>query len=85
MNNNVVQVYEKEIQVSYLVNSFSMSVYITELDKNCCCCVTTYDKNDVKLYDTQIIIEGEEYYNWGNDDDYLKNLVSNKLNLVIKQ
>lgn len=43
---------------------------------------------DVEVFiplDTQIIIiEGDEYKRWGNDDSYIKNLVFSKLGITLK-
>ena len=43
---------------------------------------------DVEVFiplDTQlIIIEGDEYKAWGNDDSYIKNLVFRKLGITLK-
>lgn len=81
---NICQVEEKEILLPYIVSYFTMNVIILELNYKCCVVATTYDKNNNLLYEKQFVIEGEEYTNWGNDDDYLKNLISTKLDLIIK-
>lgn len=84
MSQNIVNVIEKEILKPYLVSYFTMNVIILELNKSCCVIATTYDKNNEKLYESQFIVDGEEYQNWGSNDDYLKQLIANKLNLVIQ-
>ena len=84
MSNNIVNVIEKEILLSYLVSYFTMNVIILELHKSCCVIATTYDQFNKKLYENQFIVDGEEYENWGSNDDYLKQLIANKLNLVIQ-
>jgi len=84
MNSNSVEVVEQEILLPYLVSSFDMNVIVVQLNVQATVIVNTFDSNRNKLYDKQIIIEGEDYTNWGNDDDYLKNLVASKLGLQIK-
>lgn len=84
MPHNIVNVVEKEILLPYLVSYFTMNVLILELNKSCCVIVATYDINNNKLYEKQYIIEDIEYQNWGSNDDYLKQLIANKLNLVIQ-
>lgn len=84
MPHNIVNVVEKEILLPYLVSYFTMNVLILELNKSCCVIATTYDINNNKLYEKQYIVEDIEYQNWGSNDDYLKQLIANKLNLVIQ-
>ena len=84
MSHNIVNVIEKEILFPYLVSYFTMNVIILELNKSCFVIAATYDINNNKLYENQYIVDGIEYQNWGNNDHYLKQLISNKLNLVIQ-
>jgi hypothetical protein len=37
----------------------------------------------IQLTDGSLTMEGEDYSNWGSDDNYVWDWVSNKLNLVI--
>jgi len=84
MNSNSVEVVEQEVLLPYLVSSFDMNVIVVQLNVQATVIVNTFDKDRNRLYEKQIIIEGEDYTNWGNDDDYLKNLVASKLGLQIK-
>jgi hypothetical protein len=81
---NSVEVVEKEVSLPYLVNSFDMNVIITALGASACVIVNTYDKKGVRLYEKQIVVEGDEYQAWGSDDNYLRLIVASKLGLVIK-
>jgi hypothetical protein len=81
---NVVEVVEKEVLLPYLVSSFDMNVYIITLGVSAVVMVNTYDKDGRQLYNKQIIIEGDEYQAWSNDDNYIRLLVASKLGLVIK-
>jgi hypothetical protein len=81
---NSVEVVEKEVSLPYLVSSFDMNVIITDLGARACVIVNTYDKKGVRLYEKQIVVEGDEYQAWGNDDNYLRLIVASKLGLVIK-
>lgn len=83
-NSNLVEVVEKEVMLPYLVSSFDMNVIITQLNVSCCVIANTYDSEMKRLYEKQFLIQGEEYFNWGNDDNYLKSLIANKLGLVVK-
>jgi len=44
-----------------------------------------YLMNNNNPVDTaDILIEGDDYANWGNDDDYITNYVANKLGFTIQ-
>lgn len=84
MSNNI-KVVEKTVNIPYIVDSFEILINGLGLNKFVCCLVNTYDKDHNFLYSKQIMVEGVEYENWGNNDDYLKQLIANKLDLVIQQ
>lgn len=44
--------------------------------------VAYYNSNDNLIHNEYVKIEGEEYNNWGLDDQYLVNLVLTKLGLT---
>ena len=81
---NFIEVVEKEVALPYLVDSFSMVVYINQLGVSAVVIAITYDKDKRRLYEKQFIIEGAEYDAWGTDDNYIKDLVASKLDLEIK-
>lgn len=83
MNNNIIPVEPKIINntiVGMQINFLSLI-----LDVNVSVNVLLYNSDNVVIQNQVITIEGDEYENWGNDDDYLINLIANKLNLVIIQ
>ena len=41
--------------------------------------VYLYNENDVLIESRQFLIEGEEYNNWSNDDQYIIKLLKEKL------
>lgn len=81
---NFIEVVEKEVSLPYLVDSFSMIVYINELGVSAVVIAITYDKDKRRLYEKQFVIEGAEYDAWGTDDNYIKELIASKLGLEIK-
>lgn len=81
---NIVEVVEQEKLLPYLVSSFDMNIIITKLNCSAVVISNTYDIDGRKLYEKQFVIEGEEYSHWGNDDNYLKQLIATKLGLTIK-
>lgn len=46
--------------------------------------VSLYDENSFIIDNKVVNVEGQEYANWANDDQYLLNLVLQKLNLTKK-
>jgi hypothetical protein len=79
-----IQVEEKEIPFYYLVKSFDIIIIGLELNKYVNVLAKYYDINDVYLFEKIYFIEGQEYLDWGSDDEYLINLVASKFGLVIQ-
>lgn len=82
--NNIVNVFEKDISRSYQVVSFSINVVSIELNVSVSVSVSCYDANNCLSLTDFFVISGDEYNAWGNDDEYLKQLIASKLGLVIK-
>lgn len=85
MNNNVVNVVEKDyLKVYPNVKYFTINIVSLELNVSVGLSVNLYNSDNVLLLTENMLITGDEYTNWGNSDDYLTNLVANKLNLKIE-
>jgi hypothetical protein len=76
-----VLVVEKSLDVPYLVDSFVIILGDLRLNESVSVGAQLYYKEE-RVYFTSFVIEGEEYTAWGNDDNYLKNLVASKLGLT---
>lgn len=46
--------------------------------------VSQYCVNDKLIDATNVTIEGEEYTNWGGDDNYIINLIAQKLGFTLE-
>lgn len=46
--------------------------------------VSQYDVNDNLIDAINVTIEGEEYTNWRNDDNYIINLIAQKMGFIIQ-
>jgi hypothetical protein len=46
--------------------------------------VNLMDQNNNRIDCTFVTLEGEDYTNWGNSDDYIINYVANKLGFTIQ-
>jgi hypothetical protein len=79
-----IQVEEKQIPFYYLVKSFDITIVGLELNKYVNVLAKYYDVNDVYLFEKIYFIEGQEYLDWGSNDEYLINLVALKLGLVVE-
>ena len=76
-----VLVVEQTMNVPYLVDSFVIILGDLRLNESVSVAVQLY-YGQRQVYYTSFMIEGEEYSAWGNDDNYLKNLVASKLGLT---
>jgi hypothetical protein len=76
-----VLVVEQSVNVPYLVDSFVIILGDLRLNESVAVGVQLYYKEE-RVYFTSFMIAGEEYAAWGNDDNYLKNLVATKLGLT---
>ena len=79
-----IQVEEKEIPFYYLVKSFDIIIIGLELNKYVNVLAKYYDVNDVFLFEKHYFIEGQGYLDWGNNDEYLINLIASKLELIVE-
>ena len=64
-----------------IINSIFIEVMNIKLFTNVSVMVSLFDINENIIDNKYFVIEGEEYTNWASDDNYLVELVLNKLNL----
>lgn len=82
MQDNNIQVVEQQLPFYYNVKSFEIIVTSLQLNILVSLVVKCYDVNNKFLFDKQFVIEGDEYLNWGSNDDYIINLVCSKMGLT---
>lgn len=84
MDATQIQVNDKEEIKVFIINNVEMRVINLSLGKY-------VDVNAILKQDSNFVssqnfrIQGEEYDNWGNNDEYLENLILQKLGLTRKQ
>lgn len=79
-----IEVNDKEQVKIYVINNIEIRILNISLNNFVDLSVTM--KQDGNYVDSKYMrIEGEEYQAWGNDDDYLENLVLQTLGLVRKE
>jgi hypothetical protein len=79
-----IEVNDKEQVKIYVINNIEIRILNISLNNSVDLSVTM--KQDGNYVDSKYMrIDGQEYQAWGNDDDYLENLVLQKLGLVRKE
>jgi hypothetical protein len=79
-----IEVNDKEQVKIYVINNIEIRILNISLNNFVDLSVTM--KQDGNYVDSKYMrIDGQEYQAWGNDDDYLENLVLQKLGLVRKE
>ena len=67
------------IKKSISMNSISISIYELKIFESCRVACTLYDMDNVPQESRLFIIEGDDYKNWSNDDNYIVNYCKKKL------
>lgn len=62
---------------------FTADIVLIEFNTSATFRVYLFDSNDKVIDTTIVIIEGQDYLNWNNDDNYVINYIANKLGFVI--
>ena len=83
MNDIKVNIEDYNFVQTSIVNNIKIKIMNIDLFKSITICVTLL--NNTKNVDNKIMtLTGEEYTKWGNDDNYIVNLVLTKLGLSKK-
>lgn len=82
MADNKNKIEPKEVAVINKITSITIQVSSIIFNKSALLLVSLYDENDKYISTVNIDLAGDDYANWGNDDAYLLQYVSNKLNIV---
>lgn len=84
MDNTIIEVQDKEEIKTFTINNVEIRILSLSLgnyvDLN-----VTLKQGQEYIRSEYMRIQGEEYSAWGNDDDYLENLVLTKMGLVRKE
>ena len=73
-----------EIISKQTITSFNYRVTDIILFKSATIQIAFHDENDFCIKVTQYIVEGEEYANWKDDDQYIIDLITSKIPDLIK-
>jgi hypothetical protein len=84
MSTTIIPVNDKEQVTIQIINNVEIRVINLSLG-NFVDVSATVKHNNNYISNHTFHITGEEYNDWGNDDDYLENLVLQKLDLTRKE
>lgn len=82
MADNKTKIQPKEVAVINNITSITIQVSSIILNTSAVLLVSLYDESDKYISTVNLDLKGEDYSNWGNDDIYLLDYVSNKLNII---
>lgn len=75
---------EKEYVRKDIIKYITITVTSVTLYKNVMLSVGLYDRHENIVTNVNMVIEGEEYEQWGNSDSYITELVARKLGLTLE-
>ena len=84
MLENSYNIQPKEIITINLINRITIQTHNIIMNESVNLLVSYYDDKDKYCETIHLILDGDDYKNWGTDDNYLLNWVCNKLNLTIQ-
>lgn len=66
-----------------IINKFDIDVCEIKLHEYVVVSVQFYDYDGKIIHSTQVKIDGNDYLNWSNDDNYIVSIVCQRLNLTL--
>jgi hypothetical protein len=84
MQTNHIPVETKEVTTIQSIESIDILSCQVDLEVSAKFTVKCAGPNGQTISVQQIVMEGQDYSNWGNDDQYAINFILNKLGLVQK-
>lgn len=82
MADNKTKIEPKEVAVINKITSITIQVSSIVFNLSALLLVSLYDENDKYISTVNMELTGDDYTNWGNNDDYLLQYVSQKLNIT---
>lgn len=82
MADNKTKIEPKEVAVINKITSITIQVSSIIFNLSALLLVSLYDENDKYISTVNMELTGDDYTNWGNNDDYLLQYVSQKLNIT---
>lgn len=83
MADNKTKIQPKEVAVINNVIFITIQVSSIIFNTSAVLMVSLYDDKDKYVSTVNLDLTGDDYTNWGNNDDYLLTYVCNKLNIQL--
>ena len=83
MNEQQITLYPN-MKKTLNICSFRYKILEIKLKEGVRVAVYLFNENDWLVDSKQFLIEGEEYMRWGNDDQYLINLLKQKIQIALQ-
>jgi len=80
---NIVNITPVEKTTTIYITYFEIRQVIINLYQSASVLVNLYSNTNQFVETHPMLMEGDDYANWGNNDDYIKNYVANKLGFTI--
>lgn len=80
-----VIIEKKALNSVIQISSFRVQISNTVLHSSCDLIVSLYDDDYKMLRQDVLKLEGDDYLNWGVDDDYIVDYVKNHYGFVVTQ
>jgi hypothetical protein len=84
MDNRAVQIEPLEVVTVRHKHSFSVDICEVRIFESVMLSVDFLDENGNCIERDRLNLTGEDYANWGTDDNYLVNYVATKYGMIIK-
>ena len=84
MSENNFNIEPKEIITTTTITKITITTHNIIINYSINLLVGYYDDKDKYVETIHLVLDGEDYKQWGSDDNYLLNWVCNKLNLTIQ-
>ncbi len=81
MNTQYYQIIPKEKIIKKTLISFSIKITDFIFNQSVTLLVTLYDTDGAIVENNFLVLEGSDYNNWSNNDDYIINYVCQKFGL----
>ena len=84
MERKIVEIEPFETVTIKHKHSFSINIIDIKIFKSVMISVEFFDENNDRVDVARLQLTGDDYSNWGTDDNYLVNYVANKYGMTVK-
>ena len=85
MNTQYYQIQPKQKIITKTLSAFSIKITDFIFNQSVTLLITLYDSDNGIVENNFLVLEGSDYNNWSNNDDYIINYVCQKYNLTLRK